>query len=110
MPDRGLAQVVDWAARTGLIQDLEIGVGGYSPAPHCPPPELVGNAGALASWRKTIDDAGLGISALNVSGNPLHPNPEVARRHDADLPPAIPLAGALGLARSVAMTAGTGAA
>src|SRR5207245_1299642 len=85
LPDRALGKVVEWVARTGLIRDLEIGVGGYSPAPHCRPSELVGHAGAAAAWRKPIDDAGLGISALNVSGNPLHPNPDEARRHDADL-------------------------
>ncbi len=110
LPDRALGKVVEWAARTGLIRDLEIGVGGYSPAPHCRPAELVGHAGATAAWRKPIDDAGLGISALNVSGNPLHPNPDEARRHDADLRQAIRLAAELGIDRIVAMSGCPGAA
>ena len=97
MPDRSLSDVATWACGTGLIQDLEIGVGGYSSAPHCRPAELLAHTEALASWRRTIDDAGLGISALNVSGNPLHPNPEIAARHDADLRQAIRLAAELGV-------------
>jgi sugar phosphate isomerase/epimerase len=109
MADRSLSSVVEWAARTGLIQDVEIGVGGYSPVQHCHPAELLGQ-GAATAWRKTIDDAGLGISALNVSGNPLHPNPDLARRHEADLRQAIQLAAELKVDRIVAMSGCPGAA
>ena len=109
LADRSLAEVCDWTARTGLIQDLELGVGGYSPAPHCDAAELLASPGAAGRWRRQLDDAGLGISALNVSGNPLHPNPEVAERHDADLRNAIRLAAELGVDRIVAMSGCPGA-
>src|SRR2546430_10891721 len=62
-----------------------------------------------SGWRKPIEDAGLGISALNVSGNPLHPNPDLALRHDADLRQAIRLAAELGVDRIVAMSGCPGA-
>jgi sugar phosphate isomerase/epimerase len=110
MPERTLEDVAAWAVRTGLFQDLEIGVGGYSPAPHCNAAQLLGSAQALRQWQATFDKAGLGISALNVSGNPLHPNPELAQPHDRDLRNAIRLAAALGVERVVAMSGCPGAA
>jgi sugar phosphate isomerase/epimerase len=109
MPDRSLEEVAAWSARTGLVQDLEIGVGGYSGSPHCDPDGLLRNAKALRRWQAVVDHAGLGISALNVSGNPLHPNPEIAERHDADLRKAIRLAATLGVNRVVAMSGCPGA-
>ena len=109
MPDRTLAEVAGWAAGTGLIQDLELGVGGYSPVPHCAPDELLGHPDAIRRLKETLEQAGLGISALNVSGNPLHPNPELARPHDADLRKAIRLAAELGVDRVVAMSGCPGA-
>lgn len=110
MPDRSFEEVARWSARTGLIQDLEIGVGGYSGAPHCNIDELLNNAPARQEWQAVAGDLGLGISALNVSGNPLHPNAEVARRHDSDLRQAIRLAAMLGVNRVVAMSGCPGAA
>lgn len=109
MPERTLDEVVEWVARTGVIQDLELGVGGYSPAPHCDAAELLGKSSALKAWRQPLTDAGIGISALNVSGNPLHPNPEIASRHDSALRQAIRLAGELGVDRLVAMSGCPGA-
>ena len=110
MPDRSLEEVASWAARTGLVQDVEIGVGGYSGAPHCNAAELVANPRKLRQWQAILDHAGLGISALNVSGNPLHPNPDIAQRHGDDLRLAIRLAAALGVNRLVAMSGCPGAA
>ena len=109
MPDRSLEEVAGWSARTGLIQDLEIGVGGYSGAPHCDLDELLGNTRARRQWQAVLDHAGLKVSALNVSGNPLHPNPATARRHDGDLRKAIRLAALLGVDRVVAMSGCPGA-
>jgi sugar phosphate isomerase/epimerase len=109
LPDWSLEQVATWCARSGLIQDLEIGVGGYSGAPHCNLDDLLNDAKARRQWQAVADHAGLGISALNVSGNPLHPDPEIAERHDADLRKAIRLAAALGVNRVVAMSGCPGA-
>ena len=104
MPDRPLAEVVGWVTQTGLVEDVEIGVGGYSSAPHCSAADLLADATALRKWRSTLDSAGVGISALNVSGNPLHPNSDIGARHDRDLRAAIRLAAALGVDRIVAMS------
>ena len=89
---------------------LEIGIGGYSPSPHCNAEALLAGTGGAKRWRQVIDHAGLGISALNASGNPLHPHPVTAERHDADLRRAIRLAAELGVNRVVAMSGCPGAA
>ena len=109
MPERTLEEVAVWAARSGVIHDLEIGVGGYSPAPHCDALELLGNPRARRQWQASIDHCGLGVSALNVSGNPLHPDPDLARRHDDDVRQAIRLAAELVVNRIVAMSGCPGA-
>lgn len=109
LPDLSLPEVADWAARTGLIQDLELGAGGYSPAPHLDAASLLADVEARRSWRKPLEDAGLAMSALNVSGNPLHPDRAVAERHDRDLRNAIRLAAELGVDRIVAMSGCPGA-
>ena len=109
MASRSFEDVAGWVARSGLIRDVEVGVGGYSPAPHCKAAELLGSPKARRAWQAAVDHAGLAVSALNVSGNPLHPDPEVARRHDSDLRNAIRLAAALGVDRVVAMSGCPGA-
>lgn len=64
---------------------------------------LLHDAGARKSWQHEITARGLRIGALNVWGNPLHPDPEVASKHDADLRDTIRLAVALGVDRVVAL-------
>ena len=110
MADRNLAEVAGWSARTGFIQDLEIAVGGYSPAPHCRLEGILKDRSRARAWRQPIEAAGLGISALNVSGNPLHPDATIARRHDSDLRNAVRAAAVLGIDRVVAMSGCPGAA
>src|SRR5262249_29409179 len=85
------------------ITHIEVGAGGYAPHPHSDVAALLARAGARSAGLDGIARHGLGISALNAWGNPLHPDAELARRHDEDLRNAIRLAAALGVTRVVAM-------
>src|SRR5207244_10685001 len=109
MSDRALSESAGGPGQPGLVQDLGRGVGGYSPVPHCAPSDLLGHPDAIRRLKSDVEDAGLGISALNVSGNPLHPNPDLAQRHDTDLRNAIRLAAELEVDRLVAMSGCPGA-
>ncbi len=82
---RPLDEVARWCDERG-IGGLEIGVGGYSPAPH------------VDALRAGVH-GGLEVVALNASGNPLH-----AAEHDAALRRALHLAAELGVPRVVAMS------
>jgi len=87
--DRPLAAVLDWlAGELPDVRDVEIGTGGYSPAPHL---------GDLAE----VERRGYRLSALNVSGNPLE-----VPEHDRALRETIRLAGELGVERVVCMSGG----
>jgi sugar phosphate isomerase/epimerase len=88
---RTLGEVEAWCEERG-IGALEIGVGGYSPAPH---------AGSLPGRLEVV--------ALNASGNPLHPDRAIAAAHDGALRRALRLAAELGVPRVVAMSGCPGA-
>ncbi len=61
------------------INTVELGTGNYPGDAHCKL-SMLDDAGALASFRKTLSDHGFTISALSCHGNPLHPDAEHARR------------------------------
>jgi sugar phosphate isomerase/epimerase len=92
LSDRSLDEVAAWCAERG-IGGLELGVGGYSPAPHLD--ALLADPARLGA---------LELVALNASGNPLHPDPAIRREHDATLRRALRLAAELGVPRVVAMS------
>ena len=102
-----LEEAAAWCAGAG-IEAVELGVGGYSPAPHADL-TLLGEHAARDRLLGVLAHSGLELAALNVSGNPLHPDPAVARRHDAELRGALALAHALGVQRVVAMSGCPGA-
>src|SRR5215472_2555913 len=102
--DRPLDEILAWLRRAAPeITHIEVGAGGYAPHPHCDVAALLASASARTAWLEGITRHGLGISALNAWGNPLHPDAGLARRHDEDLRNAIRLAAALGVTRVVAM-------
>jgi len=102
--DRPLTEVMDWLKRdVPLVTDLEIGTGGYAPTNHCDMQALLHDSGARKTWLHEITARGLRVGALNVWGNPLHPDSAVATKHDADLRDTIRLAAALGVDRVVAL-------
>jgi sugar phosphate isomerase/epimerase len=88
---------------TPQVTDLEIGVGGFAPAPHCDVDLLLRDARARRRWQDRLEAQGFRISALNVSGNPLDPDEQTALRHDSDLRNAARLAALLDVDRVVAM-------
>ncbi len=104
MADRPLVDVMDWVVREApAITDLEVGSGGYSPPRHCDMPVLLRDAGARRAWQREVEARGLRIGALNAWGNPLHPDRDVATKHDSDLRDTVRLAATLGVNRVVAM-------
>jgi len=98
-----LSETLAWCAEHG-IDSVELGTGGYSPVPHVNLEALCADGSARQDLIAEIDDHGLTLGALNVSGNPLHPDRSLGSRHDAALRSTLLLAAELGVTRVVAMS------
>jgi sugar phosphate isomerase/epimerase len=98
-----LDEALAWCASRDLTA-VELGVGGYSPAPHVDRAALLSDGRAREELLATLADAGMRLAALNASGNPLHPRRDVAAAHDAALRESLRLASELGCDRVVAMS------
>jgi sugar phosphate isomerase/epimerase len=85
------------------IEMLEFPCGNWSPAPHLHLDTLLDSAAERAEFAAKLRDHGLALSALNCSGNPLHPG-EPGQRHRAVTSKTIRLAGLLGVERVVLMS------
>ena len=72
LADRSLAEAAAVCRGLGLEQ-VELGCGNWSPAPHVDLKRLTADAGARHRLLDTLGENGLTISALNCSGNPLFP-------------------------------------
>jgi sugar phosphate isomerase/epimerase len=102
--DRPLTVVMDWLrVAAPNVTDLELGAGGYASTRHCDTPLLIRDRGARQAWHDEISSRGMRVAALNVWGNPLHPDESIARKHDSDIRDAIRLATMLGVDRVVAL-------
>jgi sugar phosphate isomerase/epimerase len=99
--------MLELAGRLGL-DTLEFACGNWSPAPHINRAALLEDAGARREFLRKVGDQGLAISALNCSGNPLHPGEE-GKLHDRVTRETIKLAGLLGVERVVMMSGCPGA-
>ena len=98
----GLDDMLATAARLG-IQKVEFGCGNWSSAPHLPLAPLLNSPADRHDFLAKLDGNGLSISALNCSGNPLHPG-ELGRQHRQVTSDTIRLAGQLGVERVVMMS------
>jgi len=99
-----LTEVMDWLVRdVPEITGLEIGTGAYAPTNHCDISRLLSDASARKDFRSEIKTRGLHIAALNVWGNPLHPDSTIGDVHDRALHDTIRLAAELGVDRVVGM-------
>jgi sugar phosphate isomerase/epimerase len=97
-----LPTMLDIAAADG-IETLEFGCGNWSSAPHLPLAHLLESVSARETFLAALRDHRLTISALNCSGNPLHPGTH-GEQHRAVTSQTIRLAGLLGVDRVVMMS------
>ena len=83
------------------VDAVEIGCGGYPGKKHCDPQKLLGNKEAKREFLHAITDNGLTLAALSVHGNPVHPDPDLAKSFHTDFVDAVRLAAELGIDRVV---------
>ena len=62
------------------VSMFELGTGNFPGDPHCKL-SLLESKTALKEFKQKLDDNGFTISALSSHGNPLHPNPAVAKAY-----------------------------
>jgi sugar phosphate isomerase/epimerase len=78
------------------IDTVELGTGNYPGDPHCKL-SMVDKEKELKEWKKMLDDNAFHISALSCHGNPLHPDPKVAKGYQDTSKKTILLAEKLGV-------------
>jgi sugar phosphate isomerase/epimerase len=62
------------------VNMFELGTGNFPGDPHCQL-SLLESKTALKEFKQKLDDNGFTISALSSHGNPLHPDPAVAKKY-----------------------------
>ena len=103
--DHSLDEALTWlSTEVPEVTAVEVGAGGYAPHPHLDPDALLSDASARQTWLDKLARHGIKLDALNVWGNPLHPDKAIADDHDAALRRAVRLAGELGTDTIVAMS------
>ncbi|MEO8751489.1 MAG: sugar phosphate isomerase/epimerase [Casimicrobiaceae bacterium] len=107
LPEADFDAMLDVAARLEMDM-LEFACGNWSSAPHIKLDAMLESATLRREFRARLKDHGIEISALNCSGNPLHPG-EAGRRHDEVTRKTIRLAGLMDVDRVVMMSGCPGA-
>jgi sugar phosphate isomerase/epimerase len=102
LPQLPFEELLHTAAELG-IATLEFGCGNWSSAPHLDLDEMLASARARDDFAGRMAAHGLAISALNCSGNPLHPGAP-GEAHRLVTSKTIRLAGMLGVGRVVMMS------
>lgn len=82
---------------------VELGVGGWSAAPHIDVQGLMDSAQACKAYLRKLADHNVKVDALNISGNPLDPSPQ-GEKHAKDAFKGFELAEKLGVKKVVMMS------
>ena len=83
------------------VPQLEFGVGGYPGTVHADAKVLIKDEAARKRLMDTFRKYNVGISAISVHGNCVHPNKEVAKSFEEDFEAACILAGQIGIDRII---------
>lgn len=97
-----LDETLDLAAGCGLT-GIELATGGWSTAPHVDIDTLLASAVERKAILTKLQERGLSLTALNCSGNPLHPG-ATGPAHDHIVRQTLRLAGLLDVDRVVMMS------
>ncbi len=100
--DLALDELLGAATELGVTA-LEFGTGNWSTAPHLALDRCLDSARWRQAFQAKLSDREISISALNCSGNPLHPG-ELGRRHREVTSATLRLAGLMGVGRVVLMS------
>lgn len=98
--DYSLDESLKYLSGLGVDQ-FELGVGGYPGKAHADALVLSKDKAAREKLLETFKKYNMGISALAVHGNCVHPNKEIAASFEADFEAACVLAGQIGVDRLV---------
>lgn len=98
--DRSLEEALQYLTAKG-IHVVELGSGGYSGVAHANPDELLHDPVKFNAFVDTLKRYDTEISALNCSGNPVHPQQDLARKYHADYEKTILLAEKLGVKKVI---------
>jgi sugar phosphate isomerase/epimerase len=101
-------ETLDYIVDLGLGA-IEIGTGGYPGDAMAKPAQLLASERRLKAFREAIDRRGLTISALSCHGNPIHPNPAIAKAHHKVFEQTVELASRLGVQNVVTFSGCPGA-
>jgi sugar phosphate isomerase/epimerase len=107
LPEADFDTMLEVAARLKMDM-LEFGCGNWSSAPHIDLDGMLESATARREFRAKLADRDIAVSALNCSGNPVHPG-EAGRKHDEVTRKTIRLARLLDVDRVVMMSGCPGA-
>ncbi len=94
--DKTFEGALDAAKELGF-ETIELGAGNFAGKKDCNPGELLKDETSLKKFVKEVEKRGLIISALNASGNTLHPDKNYAEENTHDLEKAVELAGKIGV-------------
>lgn len=83
------------------VPQLELGVGGYPGTVHADAKVLIKDEAARKKLMDTFRKYNVGISAISVHGNCVHPNKKVAKSFEEDFEAACILAGQIGIDRII---------
>ena len=83
------------------VQAVEIGAGGFPGKAHCDPAVLLNDEEKFEHFKKVLKDNHLEIAALSTHGNPVHPDPEIAKKFRDDFAGTVLLAEKLGVKRII---------
>jgi sugar phosphate isomerase/epimerase len=92
----GLEQALMYLKAQGVYY-VELGCGGFPGTTHADAKVLAGDSDKLNDLKNTLKKHAVGISALSVHGNPVHPDKAVARAFHEDFVGACKIAKSLGV-------------